>query len=413
MPINFSCAKCQKTFTVADAAAGKQGRCKDCGHLNTIPELTAAAPARPAATSNVPATYEITSAVNGSVFGPADQKTLKQWVKEDRITPECQIKKVGTDNWAPAKKYFPQLNQDVPVQAAAVAPSAEVRSAAVEPKPDAFANFKAGGAGGNAAALHASTDANPYAAGTSVKKQINVSSDVVPTSGDIGFIIGHAFDAFKNNMGLMIGGTLLFFILSIMSAMLVQSFPIVLGEVGALIGGILHQLVSIYLGAGFLNFGLKVGRREPATIGDLFSVGDRVLPLLGYMLLSMIAIAVPLVILGVLAGFVAPALGGEGAVIVGVIAAAVITTLIAIIMLLLWPSYFLIVDRKTKVMKSFGIGAAIGRKNILQFIAIYFLSLLVFFGGFLLLGIGVIFSAPLAALIVCSAYLNMSGQIRP
>ena len=82
-------------------------------------------------------------------------------------------------------------------------------------------------------------------------------------------------------------------------------------------------------------------------------------------------------------------------------------------MLLLWPSYFLIVDRKTKVLKSFGTGAAIGRKNILQFIAIYFLSLLVFFGGFLLLGIGVIFSAPLAALIVCSAYLNMSGQIRP
>ena len=38
MPIEFTCPGCQKTLRVADAAAGKQARCPDCGQIGFVPE---------------------------------------------------------------------------------------------------------------------------------------------------------------------------------------------------------------------------------------------------------------------------------------------------------------------------------------------------------------------------------------
>src|SRR4051794_13389463 len=37
MPIRFVCEGCGKRYRVEDSAAGKSGKCKECGHTVTIP----------------------------------------------------------------------------------------------------------------------------------------------------------------------------------------------------------------------------------------------------------------------------------------------------------------------------------------------------------------------------------------
>lgn len=412
MPIRFSCAKCQKSFTVADSSAGKQGRCKDCGHLNRIPDLNDAESPTDSSKPNTPATYEVTSAINGAVFGPADQKTLRQWVGEKRVTANCQIKKVGTEKWLPAKQFFPQLAPAAVVESSAAPLLDESAREAANSKPDAFANFKTGGSVDKAAQLSASNAANPYAVASSLQKQLNVSDEIVPTTGNLGFIINHAFSAFKSNMGIMIGGFVIYVLTSIVAVVLFQSLGFILAEVGLVIGGILYVFVVSYLGAGIMNLSLKVGREGSASLEDLFSVGDRILPLLGFGLLVGIGMFFALFIVGFLSGVVSLALGPEAQVIATMGSGAVILGIFLVAGFLLWPCYFLIVDRKTKLIQSFVVGSRIGRKNILQFLALYIISLVIFYAGFLLIGIGALISGPLALLIISCGYLNMSGQIR-
>jgi len=92
MPIQFACENCQQNLKVPDSAAGKRGRCNACGHLNMIPAVAAtvetaasntsaveATPvAEPAANTLDPGKFNVKSAVNGGVFGPADSATLKE-----------------------------------------------------------------------------------------------------------------------------------------------------------------------------------------------------------------------------------------------------------------------------------------------------------------------------------------------
>ena len=43
MPIQFSCPRCERAYTVADALAGKRIKCKECGQEQSIPTLSAMA----------------------------------------------------------------------------------------------------------------------------------------------------------------------------------------------------------------------------------------------------------------------------------------------------------------------------------------------------------------------------------
>jgi DNA-directed RNA polymerase subunit RPC12/RpoP len=52
MPIEFACSSCRQTVRVADAAAGKKGKCPKCG---TILDIPLASPAAPAASPAAPA----------------------------------------------------------------------------------------------------------------------------------------------------------------------------------------------------------------------------------------------------------------------------------------------------------------------------------------------------------------------
>ncbi len=397
MPIEFKCAQCQKEFSVADSSAGKQGRCSDCGHLNTIPDPGGAtsSPSQSAAQA-IAATFEVSSSVNGAVFGPADKQTLNQWVEEGRITPDCQIKQVGSENWRPAKEVFSKFGAQNGASGT----------------PDPFSKFKAEPMAGAAAAGAASTSANPYAASSAVKKQGDAYGEIVPTSGDIGFILRHAYETFKNNTGLMVGAFLIYMILAMINGQIPTIFGAALDIPGAVIGFLINLVIGTFIWAGMMNLSFKAARGEQAQLGDLFGSGDRILPLIGFTIVTYGAMLIPLFIVGLLAGL-AGAAGGENFAPVGVgVGIAIMLLFFMVLGLLFWSSFFLIADRKAKVFQAFPMGLAIGKKNVLQIIAVSIISGLVGFAGILLLFIGVIFTGPLAFLIISTAYLVMSGQVR-
>lgn len=405
MPIDFKCANCQTLFTVADPASIKQERCKECGHLNSISD--------PLDTEkhSVPATFEVSSSVNGSIFGPADKPTLDQWVREGRVTPECKIKELGAALWKPAKEMFPQLAAQQQI-----APTASHHEAIADAPPhsnsDPFSKFRTDSVTEPGRHTTASTLPNPYEVTSAAKKPTEVYGQVVPTSGDIGFILRHAFDTYKRHTALLVGAFFIYMILAGISGQIPTMLSAALDIPGAVIGFLLNLVISAFLGAGMLNLSLKAARGESAELGDLFASGDRVLPLLGYTITIYAMMLIPVMVVGFIIGLVG-AVAEDNLPPVGIgLAVAVLLLFLLMLGLLFWSSYFLIADRKTKVLESFPVGLAIGRKNILQIIAIFFIAGLVGVAGILLLFVGVFLTAPFAFLIISTAYLVMSGQVR-
>ncbi|MDB4766731.1 DUF4339 domain-containing protein [bacterium] len=424
MPIKFNCAKCNKSFTVADTAAGKTGRCSDCGNLNKIPKSGSPAKVESRSGAGGQAMFEVMSSVNGAVFGPAGQSTLKQWVKEDRITPECKIKKVGTDKWTSAARLFPSLADVAPAEAEIVA---EPLDAVGNP----FDKFKVGPSDGAAIEKRssASTPVNPFVS-SSVSKQTSGSSGVFkPTSGSIGFILRRAFQQYQDNFGTMIGTTFLFIACMLFMVLVFYGFLILIiavlangfqpgnpEEIGigvlAIMGVayIVFLTVAAYLNTGVLGVMLKIGRGEPANAIDMFSDNNRFGKVLGYGLLVGL---VSLGCIGIFSLFISPIAGprglGQGP---GVGVMLIPMFLLSVVFpLLFWPGVFLIVDGRSGVMGAFSLGTTIAVKNLGQFFVIALVAGLIYMAGAMLLGIGILFSFPLALLIITCAYLNMTSQI--
>ena len=400
MPIEFNCAKCNKSFTVADSAAGKTGRCSDCGNLNKIPIATASV----ASDGGRSGLFEVTSSINGSVFGPADRATLDQWLSEDRITPMCQIKEVGTDRWVIASQFFPSLRE---------APKIDEGLLGSHPAPiaDPFDKFKTSQADSMKTSGTSASTVNPFEASSVRERAIVVSGEVVPTTGDIGFIIGHAYSTYKRNFGIVFGCTLAFLILSTAMSFVGELINQAMGNTGQVISAILNLVVSSFLGAGIFQVLLMVGRGERVEFGDMFKVTDRWLPVIGYTISLYLAMLVPVVVVGII---VAALVQGNGQPPTEMIVALGLSLifLASFAVLLIWPGYFLIVDRKARVFEAFGLGFSIAKKNVFQSFLIFCIAALISWAGLILFCVGFIFSVPLGMQVIACAYLNMSGQIR-
>jgi hypothetical protein len=76
MPITVTCAGCGKKFVVAEQYAGKNGKCKNCGAIVTVPQVsdgTSPPQARQAAPAPVPGTPPPARAINF-----ADPQSIRQ-----------------------------------------------------------------------------------------------------------------------------------------------------------------------------------------------------------------------------------------------------------------------------------------------------------------------------------------------
>lgn len=205
-------------------------------------------------------------------------------------------------------------------------------------------------------------------------------------------IVNHAIEVWKRNLGILVGMTLLptvvmipfialLFVGVIATAPLRQ--PLITGAV-FVIAYVATIGMQVYLGIGQSIMCIKLARGQQVTIGELFSGGDRFLPILGWTLLT-----TPIIF----------------------IAALPLAIPLVFLLLMFWPSHHLVTEGKCTVMESFNIAKRITEGNKLTTFVLFLVSY-----GFAMLGemacfVGLIFATPLIWLLWSSAYLMMSGQI--
>ena len=237
---------------------------------------------------------------------------------------------------------------------------------------------------------------NPYSApdsdyGTTVAETF-VSGEVVPTAANAGEVIGYAWEVWKSNLGILVGITAITFGINIMFGVVQGATEEVIRQQGehvmaASVGGVINLLSSmtqIFLGIGQAQIALKLLRRQTAEINDLFGGGPLFLRVLGASILGGLV---------VILGFVALIVPGF------------------LLILFFWPFYYLIVDRKSRAIESFGMAFPIAKANVGTSIVLSLATIGIMLVGFLALCIGILFAAPLVSLIWGTAFLMMSGQL--
>lgn len=238
------------------------------------------------------------------------------------------------------------------------------------------------------------SSSNPYASpqGGFHLQQLAAPGMVGHQIVEVSPIVNHAIEIWKQNLGLLLGMTLLpmvialpfvalLFVAILATAPLQE--PVV--TIGVMILAYLGMIgMQTYLGIGQAIMCVKLSRGQPVTIGEMFSGGDVFLPVLGWMLIT-----TPIMIIAALPLYVP----------------------LVILLLMFWPSYHLIIDRKCGVMDSFGLARRITEGNKMTTFVLVLVSY-----GFALLGelacfVGLFFAIPLISLVWSTAYLMMSGQL--
>ena len=218
--------------------------------------------------------------------------------------------------------------------------------------------------------------------------------EIKNVKAEIGDIFNYALKVWKENLGILIGASLIIFSLafglaffqSFVESMLkgIDQRPTAASSTFVLIFSILSNVVQVFVAIGNVQLMLALLRGQPANVGMLFGGGGRLLPTIGVSLLLGLAIGVGFLLL----------------IIPGII-----------VILFYWPSYYLVVDRRTSVMQAFTVARSITKGNELTTFVMGLVSFAICFVGVLALCVGIIAAQPLAMLMIACAYLMMSGQI--
>lgn len=209
---------------------------------------------------------------------------------------------------------------------------------------------------------------------------------------DVGSILNYSVEVWQNNLGLLLGATIVVIAISLALSFGQMGIVAVLEQAGQrevafgfnIIGAIGSQLIQIYLGIGFTQMMLNMARRRPAEFTDLFNGATRLLPVLGVVVLYAIALLCGLCLL------IIPFI---------------------ILLLIWWPCYFLVVDNKSSVMESFGDAHGITQGNLNTTFLVWIVGVGISVIGLLACCIGFVFAYPLAGMLWVVAYLMMSGQM--
>jgi hypothetical protein len=361
---------------VDDANAGKRARCPQCSVVNRIPgepvESTPIPTPTPTPTPTESQQFFIDS-VSGQTYGPVTKPELDQWVQQGRVSANCQIRPTGQPNGQPAAIYYPALG--VPNEGSPVAPTAPQKNPFAGQQTDKPSGFE---------------ETNPYAASSTAEPIRNRagSGSIQPVEADFGRILSRSYEIFMREMGLLLGVAVTCGLVSIATSYLdlatedVNDGGVILF---ATVVSLLLNLLQAFLLIGQTRIALKLVRGESATFNDLFSGGDKFLPIIGFYLLILIPLTIGFVLL----------------IIPGIF-----------LMLYFWPAFTLIVDRKTGVFESFGLAGEIGGKNLLNSFLLGLSSIGIAIAGLLVCCVGVFFASAFLSVMWATAYLMMSGQTR-
>lgn len=345
MPIEFNCHVCGKLLRTADEKAGRTAKCPGCGEKLTVPGSES----------------EPDDEFGGDEFGGDEYG-------DDAVDDYADDEYGDEDEFASApsggaKRACPMCGESI-----------SRRSTRCE-----FCGERVGGGRGSS------------------------RGDVRPTQIEVGEVISTAWEIYKSEMGVCIGGyaIMMVVIMVVAGARGICTNIIGLGAGGlggnqqvaagalalifgvAIVAGFIEAAIRLYFEAGFKRLLLNVARGKNAEIGDLFSAGPFYLRYLGNSILF-----------GLMVGF-----GTVACIVPGIILA-----------LMFWPFGYLILDRNLPGMECLSRAKEITEGN---WGAIFVLALAA--AGINILGvcalcIGVIFTAPLTMLMFTVAYCRMSGR---
>lgn len=220
-------------------------------------------------------------------------------------------------------------------------------------------------------------------------------------------ILNYAWEIWKSNLGLLVGVTVFTFaIRMVVNQVLGAGIGAAGGpNAGIVIAFIVAQLaVQSFFWIGQTQIVLKLARGQPARFNDLFGGGSRFWPTLGCVMLGcLMLISVGIVI------FAVGALGAQLAVI-GITMFGFAVAMF-VLMLMLWPFMYLVIDDKSKVFSSFSTAAHVTKENRWTTFVMVVMSIGIAMVGFIALFIGIIFAAPLVVTMWGVGYLMMSNQL--
>lgn len=236
---------------------------------------------------------------------------------------------------------------------------------------------------------------NPFEAPRNLPSQTfgsAVNGSIVNYIPEIGNVIRHAFEVWKKNFVFLLAPTLILAGIYLVAFVINLIFDFIQGQEPSLGIVFIHLMVSlvvsfvqIFFQIGYIRILLGLLRNEPVNVGMLIGGGDVFLPVLG---------------ISLLVGFATVA-GLMFCLIPGIIFA-----------LFFWPTYYLVLDKKCKVLESFDLARTITKGNIGNSFLLMVATSAITFAGLLLCLVGVIPLASLAALCFVTGYLSMSGQLR-
>ena len=375
MPIEFECPNCKSVLRVADETAGKRARCPQCQVINDIPgDPVEDVTLPPSSSMGIPRSettgsvdqYYIDS-VSGQSYGPVNKLQLDDWVSQGRVSKDCRIRCSGGET-VPSTELYPDLGNSTSVSgdfptSAKSSTAHSVDFSSQQKRNAEFENRKV-------------TLDNPYAS----------PHPFAPSNGipevPIGSVFEAAWTVYTRNLPLLVGTSAIIFVIELLSEWLVG------GEVssgGEFIVSMIMTLFQVFLAIGQAKICLKLSRNQKADIGDLFSGGHLFLPIVGYSIITFIAVTIGLLLL------IVPGI---------------------LLMLIFWPSYFFVVDEKCGVMDSFSNTYEYGNRNKLNSLVLAIASFGISILGLFLFCIGYIFAIGFVSVLWAMAYLMMTNQLK-
>jgi len=201
MTIEFVCPSCGRRLTVPATFAGKKASCPECGSVAEVPSQSLAidaavldivpgdvvrnstaasgheptvgpilAPSGPASRAEPVSSFTPQGPANWFLrtperlcYGPVSHTELTEWVRQGRVTADCELRGEAESSWQPADRIFPALAPWTPGQQPSAQPavgggppgsrratypparSSEARRGSSPPSPGAKAGDASGG----------------------------------------------------------------------------------------------------------------------------------------------------------------------------------------------------------------------------------------------------------------------------
>jgi uncharacterized membrane protein len=211
-------------------------------------------------------------------------------------------------------------------------------------------------------------------------------------------VISRSWQIFRSKMGLTIFVVFLGFILG----------NLLSGVAGAIdnpaakgILQLLNSVVSFFLTAGMFTYLINLASGRDAKMGDLFSAGPILLPLIGASLLFGLVIVGAMIPAGLLF-FLGP---------IGIFIAAIYGLVVYVLIITrLSQFYYLLIDREVGIVESLSLSNKLMKGHEVQFLGLGLVLGIMNIAGALAIGIGLLITIPLSFLCAVVYYLGITGQ---